>query len=260
MEVSALVLSIIELAPLVQSCLSLYNAILGIRRAEGDLYTLQLKLALERRAFKHVIWCLEEAAKVEEGRNPAATAPTTAPATVETSVRQPPRPTPSGGEGDELVALLLRQIEAQLRAIDVTVHKYTQSAPDDGHGSGRIEPGAPATMPRSAKLTLGRKVVWVASDRSRLATCFDSLHYFTDGLERLVTSAAARAGNEFRQRIAAIDTADAAKLEIVVGAWKGGDRADVAIAARARAFFLRQQQLVGFLTLARLALGKRRRS
>ena len=36
-----------------------YNAILGIRRTDGDLYVLQLKLALERHAFKHIVRSLE---------------------------------------------------------------------------------------------------------------------------------------------------------------------------------------------------------
>ena len=54
---------------------------------------------------------------------------------------------------------------------------------------------------------------------------FDSLHYFTDGLDSLLSSAAARAGNECRQRaVVAIAAADTAKLEIVTGAWAGGTR------------------------------------
>ena len=92
--------------------------------------------------------------------------------------------------------------------IKVMVRKYTTPANDGGGSDSRSgNTGASASSdptPRSAKIILGRKVIWVTGNRTRLGLSFDSLHCFINGLDHLILLAAA------------IAITDAAKLEIII--------------------------------------------
>lgn len=241
MEPASLAIGVIGLSALVQSCLDCYNGVMAIRRADGDLYTMQLKMKTEQRRFKTTIQRLE-ADKASEESQGAERMPT---------------------KDDSLSIMVVFKLEASLREIKDIMIKYepaTSSADSPLPGSSHSSKGktggksasksgtrsfTEASSPRTSK-TVGRssikKLVFTATDKAHLQELFNDLEYFNNCLYGLVTdSAAKRVGDEYRQRVAAINTLDIAKLEIVESAWSSTKRMDIAWAARAKVLLLRQQ-------------------